>query len=175
MKMARVTLFLSTLCSFFCLCLGKLELRNVITYKGIEYSHYSPWNLRGELTFIFKTTHRDGLLAYQDDGQHSFVEVFLVEGNVRFKACMGGCDPDHEIFIRQSFADGFWHKLRIKREPRNCTIIVDDKVAWVPCGKSKNDKFKYDKNYLYIANFNPMLSLNNLVFPGAFHEGLYYR
>lgn len=174
--MAKIVFFLSSLFSFICVCLGKLELRNVINYKGMKYSHYAPWNLRGELTFVFKTSQRNGLLAYQDDGKNSFVEVFIVDGNVRVKACIGGCEGDpKEVFIREHFADGFWHKLRIKRQPRNCTITVDDNIARVPCGDAQDNRFKYYNNYLYVANFNPMVSLNNLVFPGAFHEGLHYR
>lgn len=175
LEMAQVILFFGTLYTFVCVCLGKLELRNVISYKGMTYSHYAPWNLHDELGFIFKTTQSNGLLAYQDDGRNSFIEVFLVESSVRFKACIGGCEADQETFIHQRFADGFWHKVKIKRKPRNCTITVDDKIAWVPCATGKDNRFKYYKNFLYIANFNPMLSLNNLVFPGAFHESLYYR
>lgn len=173
--MAKIQLLFSILYTLLCICLGKLDLRNVISYKASNYSYYQPWNLRGEFTFIFKTTQQNGLLVYQDDGKHSFMEVFLVDGSVRFKACLGSCDNHIEIFIQENFSDGFWHKLRIIRKSKNCTISVDDSILRFPCAGSMDQRFKYYDNFLYIANFNPVVSLNNFVFPGAFHEGLYYR
>jgi len=171
---AEKVLFLSSFCAFVLICLGKLALQNVISYKELAYTKYQPWNLHGEMTFIFKTSQDNGLLAYQDDGKHSFMELFLVDGNLRLKAGLGGCDIQ-EILIRKTFSDGFWHQMRIKSQPKNFTISVDDRVASIPCGPPVNHRFKYYGNFLYVANFPPLLVLNALVFPGAFHEGYYYR
>ncbi|EDO47422.1 predicted protein [Nematostella vectensis] len=155
--------------SFTLFCYGKLALKNLITYPKYSYTTFEPWNLHGEVSFVFRTNQSNGLLLYQDDGMHDFVELFLDNGNVRIKIGIDDCYIQEKL-VQGSFNDFHWHRVRITREPRNVTFAVDRAWLKLPCSPSKGDKFaRATGRFLYVASFPPTLGLNLnwLVFPGC--------
>jgi hypothetical protein len=152
---------------------GKLALKNLKSYKNFSYTTYEPWSLRGELNFVFKTSQANAFLAYQDDGQHNFIEIFLFDGDIRLKTVIGDCNIQ-EVYVKEKpFNDLHWHRVRVISEANNFTISVDDTTEVLPCGSAADRRNKKSEaKYLYVANFSPMtaLNLNLLAFPGTFHE-----
>lgn len=149
-------------------------LKNLKTYKNdpSTYTTYEPWNLRGELSFVFRTSQTNVFLAYQDDGQHHFIEIFLYDGDIRFKSTLGDCAVE-EVYVKGDFSDLHWHRVRVIIKPDNFSISVDDATTMLPCKPQVHGQNRgTGGNYLYVANFSPMTrgNLNLLAFPGTLYE-----
>lgn len=165
--------FLSYFSFLVLLSWGKLILRNLKSYNISSYTTYEPWNLQGELNFVFKTSQATVFLAYQDDGENAFIGIRLYNGDIRLRSSIGDCNTE-EVYVKGDFNDLHWHRVRVIIEQNNFSISVDDSTRRLLCKpqQAHRQNRKADGQYLYVANFSPLIhwNLNKLVFPGTFYE-----
>lgn len=95
--------------------------------QGSETSHlrYPKWNScsNSSIAFDFRTTQREGLLFYVDDGGHSdFLEVSHVAGHV--KAVIKIADV-RTMSSSITVNDGRWHNVLLQRNGQQTTLVVD--------------------------------------------------
>ena len=98
-----------------------------------SYAEFTGWSMPefSELQFYFKTgLKKTAILLYQDNGvnddTNDYLEVSLVKhGHVRLQLRGNGCSKTN-LYIRRSFTDNSWHKLKISRHGARLNLSVDN-------------------------------------------------
>ena len=120
---------------FFLLCpvvlLSLIGAAQGFYLQGTEmsYARFPDWNacINASFTFEFKTTQKEGLLMYVDDGgRYDFFEVMHVSGRVRCVLnIVDGRDGHVHIDVGTNVNDGRWHRVEIRRNRMETTLLVD--------------------------------------------------
>ncbi|XP_078001036.1 neurexin-3-like [Glandiceps talaboti] len=90
------------------------------------YAQYEMWDAttNGTLSFQFKTSEKEGLLAYMDDGgQYDFLELKVTEGHVRLRFRIG--DSAQTVMVGDDVNDNTWHTVEVIRNYQKTTLVVD--------------------------------------------------
>lgn len=95
----------------------------------MSYARFPYWNacINASFSIEFKTNQREGLLMYADDGgRYDFFEVMHVNGRVRCVLnIVDGRDGHINIDVGTNVNDGQWHRVEIRRNRMETTLIVD--------------------------------------------------
>ena len=120
-----------SLLPLFLLLLTSSSPSSALFLQGTPISHlrYPKWNAchNASLYFEFRTTQRRGLLLYTDDGgEREFVEVSHEGGRVTalIKLVREG-DNHVDITLGREVNDGKWHRVELRRNGMQTTLIVD--------------------------------------------------
>lgn len=108
-----------------------------------SYAQYDKWNagLNGSLEFEFKTNQGNGLLLYTDDGgTNDFFELKLIESSLRLRYNLGG--GAQILTVGHDLGDDDWHKINVKRNYENTTLIVDG-ISSTSVSRGKEFEFGY--------------------------------
>ena len=95
-----------------------------------SYASFPPWNgcANASFTFEVKTTLRDALLWYADDGgTYDFIQIEMSNGRIRLLLNTedGKDGRVVEITLGHNLNDNQWHKIRLKRRRMQTFLYVD--------------------------------------------------
>ena len=103
-----------------------------IYLQGTEesYARFPKWNacVNATISFEFRTTQPEALLMYVDDGgKYDFFQVVLSGGEIAIELNIVDGRDGH-VYLNQgrNLNDGRWHKVEIRRNRMETTLIVDD-------------------------------------------------
>ncbi|XP_021341144.1 neurexin-1a-like isoform X3 [Mizuhopecten yessoensis] len=91
-----------------------------------SFAKYQKWNpcQNGSIHLEFKTKDMSVLILYMDDGGHSdYFELKLLTGSLHLRFTLGSAPM--RINVGQRLNDNRWHKISIKRNRKNITLVVD--------------------------------------------------
>ena len=100
-------------------------------FRGTPRSHakMEEWNVckNASLSFQFRTTQEQGLLAYVDDGGHyDFIEIIHTSGRVKLVMnIVDGIDGHLRIVGGSNINDGRWHSVKVTRNRMQIILAVD--------------------------------------------------
>ena len=94
-----------------------------------SYVRYPRWNScpNASLSFEFRTAQPEGLLLYADDGGlYDFFEISHSGGSVAaILNIVDGRDSNVEMRIGRNVNDGQWHRVELRRNRMETTMLVD--------------------------------------------------
>ncbi|KAK3742951.1 hypothetical protein QZH41_014194 [Actinostola sp. cb2023] len=96
-----------------------------------QYAEYETWDfsMNGTLSFLFQTHKRSAFLLYQDnrrnDRGQDFLDVFILNGNIRMRLNIGFCSQGSELTVRGDFSDSKWHYVTISLGYKAVSFSVD--------------------------------------------------
>ncbi|RNA23776.1 neurexin-1-like isoform X2 [Brachionus plicatilis] len=114
---------------------GNLDLQEQ-TYRLIgshnTYAQYLPWYpcLNSSIIFEFKTHEPNGLLLYSQSLPYKYIQISLVDGNIRLRMRIGEKDNPRGIFLvydTSQLNDEKWHEVRFVRNNEKTILSVDGK------------------------------------------------
>lgn len=106
------------------------------TYRLIgsynSFAQYLPWYpcLNGSIIFEFKTHEPNGLLLYAQSLPYKYVQISLVDGNIRLRMRLGEKDNPRGIFLvydSTQLNDEKWHEVRFERDNEKTILTIDGK------------------------------------------------
>ncbi|CAF0848819.1 unnamed protein product [Brachionus calyciflorus] len=143
------------------------------TYRLIgtsnSFAQYLPWYpcLNGSIIFEFKTHEPNGLLLYAQSPPYKYIQISLVDGNLRARMRIGEKDNPRGIFlVYQSVRlnDEKWHEIRFQRQDEKTILMIDgESLFHVHKDSSLND--------LYFGDYQSGES-HNLLFIGGIADSL---
>ena len=134
--MANMGLFQRVVCHcpliFLLTNLLAVQVQGEIHVDGSDssYARYPKWNActNASFSFQFKTAQADGLLMYMDDGgRYDFLELMHTSGRVQLVLnIVDGREGRVQIEVGRNVNDGRWHRVEIRRNRMETTLMVDD-------------------------------------------------
>ncbi|XP_013408769.1 laminin subunit alpha isoform X2 [Lingula anatina] len=99
-------------------------------YSRQEYNKLPIANVKitkkFDISFEIMTTSSGGLLLYAADSKHTdFLAAYMKEGRVVFAFDCGSGTA--RLRTSQTYNDGLWHEVRLKRNRKQGTLIIDGK------------------------------------------------
>ncbi|XP_033734709.1 LOW QUALITY PROTEIN: neurexin-2-like [Pecten maximus] len=91
-----------------------------------SFAKYQKWNpcQNGSIQLEFKTKDMSVLILYTDDGGRSdYFELKLLTGSLHLRFNLGSAPM--RLNVGQRLNDNRWHRVTIKRNRKNITLIVD--------------------------------------------------
>ncbi|XP_069116401.1 neurexin-1-like isoform X2 [Argopecten irradians] len=91
-----------------------------------SFAKYQKWNpcQNGSIQLEFKTKDMSVLILYMDDGGRSdYFELKLLTGSLHLRFNLGSAPM--RLNVGQRLNDNRWHRVTIKRNRKNITLIVD--------------------------------------------------
>jgi neurexin len=99
----------------------------------MSYARYPKWNacINASIGFDFRTTQKEGLLLYTDDGgRYDFFEIMHRNGRVTAVLnIVDGRDGHIQIDVGSNVNDGKWHRVKLQRNRMETTLMVDGVTA----------------------------------------------
>lgn len=139
--------------------------------SSTSYAQYAPWYpcLNGSLIFEFKTHEPNGLLVYTQSPPYKYIQISLVDGNLRLRMRIGEKDNPRGVFLvyqKNKLNDEKWHEIRVTRMNERTLITIDNDETLFHVHQNAN----LEGNDLYFGDFNNNIDLENginlLVFGG---------
>uniref|UniRef100_H0W504 Neurexin 2 n=1 Tax=Cavia porcellus TaxID=10141 RepID=H0W504_CAVPO len=138
-------------CALLCLALLLLgcwaELGSGLEFPGAEgqWTRFPKWNAccESELSFELKTRAARGLVLYFDDeGFCDFLELVLTRGGRLQLSFSIFCAEPATLLADTPLNDGAWHRVRLRRQFRNTTLLIDRVEArWVEVQSKRRGLF----------------------------------
>jgi hypothetical protein len=109
------------------------------TYRLISssnsYAQYLSWYpcLNGTLIFEFKTTESNGLLLYAQSLPYKYIQMSLIDGNLRLRMRIGEKDNPRGIFLvyqTKKLNDNDWHEIQLTRMNERTMLGVDGEFLY---------------------------------------------
>jgi hypothetical protein len=110
------------------------QLLQASTYRLISSSYsfaqYAPWYpcLNGTLLLEFKTIEPNGLLLYAQNLPYKYIQMSLIDGNLRLRMRIGEKDNPRGIILfyqTKKLNDDRWHEVQMMRHNEKTILIVD--------------------------------------------------
>lgn len=128
-------MFLSIFCVFHLCFLAVTNAAGAgLRFKVREnypFAEYENWDFttNGMMSFLFQTHKRTALLLYHDnkrkDRGQDYLDVFIIEGNIRLRFNSEFCMQASELTINGDFSDFKWHYIVITLDFEYVSISVD--------------------------------------------------
>ncbi|XP_023559335.1 neurexin-1-like [Octodon degus] len=157
-------------CALLCLALLLLgcwaELGSGLEFPGAEgqWTRFPKWNAccESELSFELKTRAARGLVLYFDDeGFCDFLELVLTRGGRLQLSFSIFCAEPATLLADTPLNDGAWHRVRLRRQFRNTTLLVDRAEArWVEVQSRRRDMTVFSG--LFVGGLPPELRASAL-------------
>ncbi|XP_028975733.1 neurexin 1a isoform X19 [Esox lucius] len=141
------------LCVWLCLCSIGGSRGEVLEFGGVsgQWGRFPVWNACCEsvLSFRVKTHSEDGLLLYLDDeGFCDFLELLLLRGKLRLRFSIFCAEPA-EVSSGVAVSDGHWHEVRVKRDWRNTSLEVDERMeGWAEVKSKRRDMTVFSHTFM---------------------------
>ena len=95
-----------------------------------SYAQYLPWYpcLNGTLIFEFKSAESNGLLLYTQSLPYKYIQLSLIDGNLRLRMRIGEKDNPRGIFLvyqTKKLNDDRWHEVQLSRMSERTVLTVD--------------------------------------------------
>uniref|UniRef100_A0A3P8ZEN3 Neurexin 1 n=1 Tax=Esox lucius TaxID=8010 RepID=A0A3P8ZEN3_ESOLU len=125
----------------------------VLEFGGVsgQWGRFPVWNACCEsvLSFRVKTHSEDGLLLYLDDeGFCDFLELLLLRGKLRLRFSIFCAEPA-EVSSGVAVSDGHWHEVRVKRDWRNTSLEVDERMeGWAEVKSKRRDMTVFSHTFM---------------------------
>ncbi|KAM6180444.1 neurexin-1 isoform 13-T13 [Erethizon dorsatum] len=152
-------------CALLCLALLLLgcwaELGSGLEFPGAEgqWTRFPKWNAccESELSFELKTRAARGLVLYFDDeGFCDFLELVLTRGGRLQLSFSIFCAEPATLLADTPLNDGAWHRVRLRRQFRNTTLLIDRVEArWVEVQSKRRDMTVFSG--LFVGGLPPEL------------------
>ena len=152
-------------CVLLCLSLLLLgcwaELGSGLEFPGAEgqWTRFPKWNAccESEMSFQLKTRSARGLVLYFDDeGFCDFLELILTRGGRLQLSFSIFCAEPATLLTDSPVNDGAWHTVRIRRQFRNTTLVIDRREAkWVEVKSKRRDMTVFSG--LFVGGLPPEL------------------
>jgi hypothetical protein len=106
-----------------------------LTSASNSYAQYLPWYpcLNGTLIFEFKTTEPNGLLLYAQSLPYKYIQMSLIDGNLRLRMRIGEKDNPRGIFMvyqTKKLNDNDWHEIQLTRMNERTMLGVDGEFLY---------------------------------------------
>ncbi|XP_056148351.1 neurexin-1a-like isoform X3 [Lampris incognitus] len=130
-----------------------------LEFTGAEgqWARFPMWNAccESEMSFNMKTKSSHGLLVYFDDeGFCDFLELLLHNGKVSLRFSIFCAEPA-TVLSDTAVNDSQWHRVTIRRNFKNTTLVVDDEVKWVEVKSKRRDMTVF--SHLFLGGIPPEL------------------
>nr|XP_020851894.1 neurexin-1 isoform X9 [Phascolarctos cinereus] len=152
-------------CFLVCLSLLLLgcwaELGSGLEFPGADgqWTRFPKWNAccESEMSFQLKTRSARGLVLYFDDeGFCDFLELILTRGGRLQLSFSIFCAEPAVLLSDTPVNDGTWHTVRIRRQFRNTTLLIDQTEAkWVEVKSKRRDMTVFSG--LFVGGLPPEL------------------
>ncbi|XP_074142923.1 neurexin-1 isoform X17 [Sminthopsis crassicaudata] len=152
-------------CFLVCLSLLLLgcwaELGSGLEFPGADgqWTRFPKWNAccESEMSFQLKTRSARGLVLYFDDeGFCDFLELILTRGGRLQLSFSIFCAEPAVLLSDTPVNDGSWHTVRIRRQFRNTTLLIDQTEAkWVEVKSKRRDMTVFSG--LFVGGLPPEL------------------
>ncbi|XP_006880974.1 PREDICTED: neurexin-1-beta-like isoform X2 [Elephantulus edwardii] len=152
-------------CLVVCLSLLLLgcwaELGSGLEFPGAEgqWTRFPKWNAccESEMSFQLKTRSARGLVLYFDDeGFCDFLELILTRGGRLQLSFSIFCAEPATLLADTPVNDGAWHSVRLRRQFRNTTLLIDQREAkWVEVKSKRRDMTVFSG--LFVGGLPPEL------------------
>ncbi|KAM6220214.1 neurexin-1 isoform 12-T12 [Rhynchocyon petersi] len=137
------------------------ELGSGLEFPGAEgqWTRFPKWNAccESEMSFQLKTRSARGLVLYFDDeGFCDFLELILTRGGRLQLSFSIFCAEPATLLADTPVNDGAWHSVRIRRQFRNTTLLIDQLEAkWVEVKSKRRDMTVFSG--LFVGGLPPEL------------------
>ncbi|XP_036190505.1 neurexin-1 isoform X11 [Myotis myotis] len=152
-------------CVLLCLSLLLLgcwaELGSGLEFPGAEgqWTRFPKWNAccESEMSFQLKTRSARGLVLYFDDeGFCDFLELILTRGGRLQLSFSIFCAEPATLLADTPVNDGAWHRVLLRRQFRNTTLVIDQAEAkWVEVKSKRRDMTVFSG--LFVGGLPPEL------------------
>ncbi|XP_044519247.1 neurexin-1 isoform X8 [Gracilinanus agilis] len=152
-------------CFLVCLSLLLLgcwaELGSGLEFPGADgqWTRFPKWNAccESEMSFQLKTRSARGLVLYFDDeGFCDFLELILTRGGRLQLSFSIFCAEPAILLSDTPVNDGTWHTVRIRRQFRNTTLLIDQtETKWVEVKSKRRDMTVFSG--LFVGGLPPEL------------------
>ncbi|XP_043846204.1 neurexin-1 isoform X13 [Dromiciops gliroides] len=152
-------------CFLICLSLLLLgcwaELGSGLEFPGADgqWTRFPKWNAccESEMSFQLKTRSARGLVLYFDDeGFCDFLELILTRGGRLQLSFSIFCAEPAVLLSDTPVNDGTWHTVRIRRQFRNTTLLIDQiEAKWVEVKSKRRDMTVFSG--LFVGGLPPEL------------------
>jgi hypothetical protein len=100
-----------------------------------SYAQYLPWYpcLNGTLIFEFRTSEPNGLLLYAQSLPYKYIQMSLIDGNMRLRMRIGEKDNPRGIFLvyqTKKLNDDEWHEIQLTRMNERTMLGVDGEFLY---------------------------------------------
>ncbi|XP_039769002.1 neurexin-1 isoform X5 [Ornithorhynchus anatinus] len=132
-----------------------------LEFPGAEgqWTRFPKWNAccESEMSFQLKTRSGRGLLVYLDDeGFCDFLELVLTRGGRLQLSFSIFCAEPATVLADTPVNDGAWHTVRVRRQFRNTTLLVDGAEAkWAEVPSRRRDMTVFSG--LFVGGLPPAL------------------
>lgn len=137
------------------------ELGSGLEFPGAEgqWTRFPKWNAccESEMSFQLKTRSARGLVLYFDDeGFCDFLELILTRGGRLQLSFSIFCAEPATLLADTPVNDGAWHRVLLRRQFRNTTLVIDQAEAkWVEVKSKRRDMTVFSG--LFVGGLPPEL------------------
>ncbi|CAG5122236.1 unnamed protein product [Candidula unifasciata] len=131
------------------------------------FAKFPKWDacINASIAFEFRTRQNDGLLMYTDDnGKYDYLQLAVTEGAIRLWInFVREKEQSVEIELGRNLNDGNWHRVEVKRNRMETTLLVDN---------NQSSKVSFGSDF----SFGDRLETNNYMYfggvPGNYRQNL---
>ncbi|XP_024916368.1 neurexin-1a isoform X18 [Cynoglossus semilaevis] len=136
-----------------------VEIGTSLEFTGAEgqWARFPVWNAccESEMGFNMKTKSSHGLLVYFDDeGFCDFLELLILNGKLSLRFSIFCAEPA-TVLSDTAVNDSQWHAVKIRRNFKNTTLIVDNEIKWVEVKSKRRDMTVFTP--LFVGGIPPEL------------------